>query len=131
MADEVDIKVVGLRDLIDQFDKLGRSFSHEELLPFELVGKAMFEAVREKTHVETGKLRLSGRHDTHYAGDEWSVEIKFAARPGIFELARGDEPTANHPEGGHFFFNAVEPFLPQIEQNMEELFRKAFGGPAI
>jgi hypothetical protein len=58
-----------------------------------------------KVHVLTGRLRESGHALSEYDDGRWTGTISFARHPGIFELARGDSPTMNHPEGGHFFLN--------------------------
>lgn len=126
MANNIRIEVTGLREMVECFEDLSKPFTHRELSSFEVRFQAAYRAVRGATHVDTGRLRLSGRADTHYDGDEWSGEMSFLAHPGVFELARGNAPSAQHPEGGHFFFNAVEPFLPGFEDDIDNAIRMAF-----
>jgi len=57
-------------------------------------------------HVITGHLKAEGRPSSSFSGDVWEGTIAYPRRPGIFELARGNSPTLNHPEGGHGFFRS-------------------------
>jgi hypothetical protein len=85
-----------------------------------------FQAVQDGVHVITGDLKSSGVPRTHYDGDTWEGEIEYDEDPGIFELARGDEATANHPEGGHGFFDRVEPFIQKFHADVNAFFEDAF-----
>lgn len=58
-----------------------------------------------RVHVITGQLKASGHPSSEFDGTTWTGTISFARYPGIYELARGDSPTLNHPEGGHYFFD--------------------------
>jgi len=120
------INVVGLEAMQKPFDKGAKGPSYRDLTGFERLTDSAYRAVRTKTHVDTGGLRRSGFPATHFDGEEWSGTISFARNPGIFELARGNTPSKAHPEGGHFFFEAVEPFLPLFENEVKNYFRRLF-----
>lgn len=125
----IHIEVIGL-------DAMQKAFGNLENLGFQQVGRfektfaETFTAVDAKVHVLTGGLKASGVPRTHFDGDTWQGEIEFDRYPGIFELARGDSPTLNHPEGGHNFFDAVDPFIPIFEENVNQVFEDAFNESA-
>lgn len=125
-ADRLYIDVDGLDKMVEEFGNAAGPIDFKVISKFEKTFHSSFLAVRGRTHVDTGYLRFSGITRTHFDGDEWSGEIAFARNPGIFELARGDTPTYTHPEGGHFFFNAVEAFIPELQDHVESFFRDAF-----
>jgi hypothetical protein len=75
-----------------------------------------FAATQFQVHVLSGGLKASGHPESEYDGAVWSGTLVYARHPGIFELARGDSPTANHPEGGHFFFDAAHRFNAEYKQ---------------
>jgi hypothetical protein len=81
-----------------------------------------FTEASAKVHVITGRLKSSGRPESSYEGGRWEGTIAFARHPGVFELARGDEtPTANHPEGQHFFLNpAGENYLESVKREIDD-----------
>lgn len=81
-----------------------------------LTGYTITEA---RVHVITGVLKASGHPFSHHAEDSWEGTIAFAGNPGIFELARGDAATENHPEGGHYFF---DPGGPTFERMVRQAF---------
>lgn len=124
-AVSIYIEVVGL-------DAMQKSFGDLENLGFKAIGRfektfaATFTAVENKVHVLTGDLKASGLPRTHFDGDTWTGEIDYDRYPGIFELARGDSPTLNHPEGGHNFFDAVDAFIAQYDDDVDAVFRDAF-----
>lgn len=128
MTDTVSlhIEVVGLDAMQYAFAKGAQPISFKEIFNFEKTFAEAFAATKEAVHVDTGFLQASGIPSTHFDGDEWEGEIDYARYPGIFELARGDKPTKFHPEGGHFFFNAVEPFIPQLDDDVDSVFRAIF-----
>lgn len=72
-----------------------------------------FEAIQEDVHVITGQLKAGGRPESTFDGEEWTGTISFPRHPGIFELARGNAPTQNHPEGGHYFFRSSYEVTPE------------------
>lgn len=65
-----------------------------------------FAQTQADVHVITGYLKASGHPSSSYDGDVWEGTIHYVRKPGIFELARRDTPTLNHPEGGHGFFRS-------------------------
>lgn len=120
------LEVHGLDSMIKQFGAVGKGPTWKDTARFEATFAESYAAVADAVHVITGKLKGSGVPMTGYDGDTWWGEIEYARNPGIFELARGDVPTQNHPEGGHGFFDRVTPFIPRYEQNVDEFFRGAF-----
>lgn len=121
------ITVIGLDSMQSAFAKGARGLSYRELTGFEKTLQSAYRATRLATHVETGGLRRSVRPSSHFDGDEWSGEVTAARYPGIFELARGQTPTKNRPAPtDHFFFNAVEPFIPEFSDNVDAVFRAIF-----
>lgn len=116
----------GLREMIDQFGHLANPADFKGIGRLEKTFAQTFAAVQDGVHEITGKLKASGVPRTHYDGITWEGEIEFDANPGIFELARGDEPTANHPEGGHGFFDKIDPFLEVFDRNVSQTFEDAF-----
>jgi len=96
---EVDADAV-----IRELDRLARGpGAGETTFRLEAILVSAFAATQERVHVMTGVLKASGHPTSGFDGETWTGEIGFARHPGIFELARGDQPTLNHPEGGHYF----------------------------
>lgn len=91
---------------------------------FEAAMLQGFMATSEHVHVITGGLKASGHTSSEYQADVWTGTIAFARHPGIFELARKNTPTANHPEGGHDFFNEPDSgghqFVDLVKQHIED-----------
>lgn len=75
---------------------------------FESVLLGSFGVTQGHVHVITGALKASGHPSSEFDGEVWRSTIAYARYPGIFELARGNMPTENHPEGSHFFFDPPE-----------------------
>lgn len=90
-------------DATRELDRLAAG-PHSVVPEFEGILLSSFAAVAAKVHVITGQLKSSGHPSSSFDGLRWEGTIHFARHPGIFELARHDHPTLNHPEGGHFFF---------------------------
>jgi hypothetical protein len=103
----VTIKVtVDFHDVIEELDRLGRGpGAGKTTMALESILATSFSAVLAKVHVLSGGLKASGHPSSEFDGDRWVGTIHFARHPGIFELARGNAPTLNHPEGGHYFFD--------------------------
>lgn len=91
---------------------------------FEAVFMGGFAAADAAVHVITGVLKGSGHVQSSFDGHTWSATMSFARHPGIFELARHDQPTLNHPEGGHDFFAPAY----QTDQPFKEEIYKFLGG---
>jgi hypothetical protein len=93
-----------------------------------MAGFAMSEA---RVHVITGFLKASGHVVTHDDPANWMGSMEFARYPGVFELARGNAPTGNHPEGGHYFFDEGGPFfLREAREAIWEWITDGRGGDA-
>jgi hypothetical protein len=102
-------------------DELDRLAAGPDTGRFESILLAGFMETAAKVHVITGELKASGRPESSYDGGRWEGTIAFARHPGVFELARGDAPTKNHPEGEHFFFDpAGENYLDAVKREMDE-----------
>lgn len=102
-----------------ELDRISRGPDQRTIAAFEtalLTGYATSEA---RAHVITGRLKASGHPSSHHGEGSWEGTISFAGKPGIFELARGDKPTGNHPEGGHYFF---DPGGPAFERAVRQAF---------
>ena len=87
---------------IAELDRLAKG---PDTTTFEAALAAGLATTDAKVHEITGHLRSSGHPVSEDKGGEWEGTIAYARYPGIYELARGDRPTRNHPEGGHFFFD--------------------------
>jgi hypothetical protein len=93
----------------DELDRLAFGPAGLTLVEMEAALIAGYIATEAQVHVETGFLKSSGHPSSSFDGARWEGEIGFARYPGIFELARGNAPTKNHPEGGHYFFDESGP----------------------
>lgn len=71
---------------------------------FDAIMTTYYGLVAAKVHILTGRLKASGHMTSSWDGGQWDGEMGFLRHPGIFELARGNTPTKNHPEGGHHFY---------------------------
>lgn len=126
MTTGVTLEITGLSRIIENLERMGDKPDFKSLARFETALAVVFAAVEERVHVITGKLLASGFTTSSFDGSEWAGTIEYAYHPGIFELARGNEPTKNHPEGEHNFFDAAwevgpEMFGQTLEQWFEEL----------
>lgn len=92
-----------------ELDRLARGPAGETIAEMEAALVAGYVATEARVHRITGFLQASGHPTSSFDGDRWDGEIDYARHPGIFELARGDAPTAHHPEGGHYFFSESGP----------------------
>lgn len=114
-----------------ELDRLAAGPGPETIARFEGALAQGTSATELRAHVITGHLRASVHSDSSFTGEEWTGTISAARYPGIFELARGDTPTQNHPEGGHYFF---DPGGPQFEHDVREAIwdwvTGGMGGPA-
>lgn len=99
---------VDMSDVIQELDRLARGpGAGETTFRLEAILVSAFAATQEQVHVITGALKGSGHPTSQFDGETWTGEISYARHPGIFELARGNHPTKNHPEGGHYFLAAA------------------------
>lgn len=100
-----------------ELDRLAAGPGSETVMRMETALAEGTSITEARAHVITGYLKASVSSDSSFAIDIWTGTIKAARHPGIFELARGDSPTFNHPEGGHYFF---DPGGPQFEHDVRE-----------
>jgi hypothetical protein len=105
---------VDFSQVIRELDRLGSGPGHGGTT-FRLEGimLANFQETQQAVHVITGHLKAEGHPSSSFDGDKWEGTISYPRKPGIFELARGNRPTQNHPEGGHYFFESSYEETPQ------------------
>lgn len=100
-----------------ELDRLAAGPGGETVLRMEAALAAGYITTEARVHVITGYLKASGQPSSSFDGELWEGTIDFARYPGIFELARGNSPTMNHPEGGHYFFDPGGPeFLREVRR---------------
>jgi len=104
---------VDAQAVIAELDRLAKG---PDPMAFESILMSSFAEVSARVHVITGVLRGSGHPQSGFDGDTWTGKMSFVRHPGIFELARGDTPTANHPEGGHHFYEPAYRTPDQYKQ---------------
>lgn len=92
-------------DIDEVVQELDRLIQGPDLAEFESAMLQGYLATADRVHVITGFLKGSGNTSSQTGTGSWKGTIGFARYPGIYELALGDVPTKNHPEGGHFFFD--------------------------
>ena len=91
-------------EVIRELDRLARGpGAGETTFRLEAILTGAFAATQERVHVITGALKGGGHPVSGFDGETWTGEIAYPRDPGIFELARGNAPTLNHPEGEHYF----------------------------
>jgi hypothetical protein len=100
--------------VIHELDRLGAGPGGDGTT-FRLEGIMLenFQQTQEDAHVITGHLKAEGHPSSSFDGDKWEGTISYPRKPGIFELARGNKPTLNHPEGGHYFFRSSYEDTPE------------------
>lgn len=92
-------------DIDEVVAELDRLIQGPDLGEFESAMLQGYLTTADRVHVITGFLKGSGNTSSKIESGSWEGTIGFARYPGIYELARGDSPTLNHPEGGHFLFD--------------------------
>jgi hypothetical protein len=111
---------VGVRfevDISGPLAELDRLVKGPDPAEFEAALAAGLAGTQAKVHEITGFLKQSGHPQSEMDEGSWRGTISYARHPGIFELARGDRPTRNHPEGGHYFFSpAGEAYTGQVKR---------------
>lgn len=106
--------VVDDREVMAELDRLSKG---PDQMPFEAALAQGYMTVANNVHVITARLKGSGFPHSSAEDDSWEGTISFARHPGIFELARGDSPTLNHPEGGHYFFDpGGEEYVDEVKK---------------
>jgi hypothetical protein len=115
----------------DELDRLARGPGAETIAEMETALLEGYTLTEGRVHVITGRLLASGHPDSSFSGDAWEGVINFAHYPGIFELARANAATRNHPEGGHYFFDPGGPiFEKKVRQAMWDWVTDYKGGDA-
>ncbi len=112
------------RDATRELDRLAGG-PHSVVPQFESILLGSFAAVEARVHVITGALKASGHPSSEFDGIRWEGTLHFARHPGIFELARGDQPTLNHPEGEHGFFDPAYDTGAEYEEAVLDFLRGA------
>lgn len=130
MPEKVEI-VTTLQQMVADFTELEKRPGYKEFTRLEERLARAFEASQGVVHVLSGGLRTSGIPHSSYDGDVWTGGIDYARNPGIFELALGDEPSLNHPEGEHgaYLTTAVDPYANQIGEVIDEMMTDCLGSP--
>jgi hypothetical protein len=100
-----------------ELDRLIKGPAGATLLEMEAALAAGALATEARVHIITGYLKGSGTTRSSASLDGWEGEIDYARHPGIFELWRNNWPTANHPSGGHYFF---DPGGPDFERGVRQ-----------
>lgn len=119
---------VDMRDVIRELDRLAHGPGGDgTTFRFESIWLRGFAATQAKVHVLTGVLKSTGHPTTTYEGDRWSGEVDYTRHPGIFELARGNKPTLNHPEGGHYFLGPMYDTDEEMKQACLDFLRGEHG----
>jgi len=114
-----------------ELDRLAAGPAGETVVAMESALMNGFIVTEARVHVITGFLKASGHPSSSFDGQQWEGEIDFARYPGIFELARGNMPTKNHPEGGHYFFEPGGPdFERGVRHAMWDFVTRGMGGAA-
>lgn len=114
-----------------ELDRLAVGPVGETVLAMEAALMAGYVTTEARVHVITGYLKASGHPSSSFDGEQWEGEIDFARYPGIYELARGNSPTLNHPEGGHYFFDPGGPdFEHAVRQAVWDFITDGRGGEA-
>lgn len=115
----------------EELDRLMKGPEGPTFMAMEAALLAGYTLSLARAHVITGALKGSVHPDSHNSGAVWEGSILAARDPGIYELARGDHPTHNHPEGGHYFFDPGGPsFERGVRQSMWEYVTDGEGGNA-
>ena len=90
----------------EELDRLAKGPDMRTIARFEAALLEGFTITEGRVHVITGQLAGSGHPASHHDETTWEGVINYDRYPGIFELARGDEPTRYHPfPGRHYFFD--------------------------
>lgn len=123
---EIDLDGAG-----HELDRLAKGPAGETVMRMEGALLTGFMASEARVHVITGYLKSTLHPSSEFSGDTWTGTIAAARHPGIFELARGNAPTGNHPEGGHYFFGpGGQTFEREVRHAIWDWVTDDRGGPA-
>jgi hypothetical protein len=122
--------VVDLDGAGDELDRLARGPGPVTIGKWEGALMVAYAATEARVHVITGELLASGHPSSSFDLTSWTGEISFARDPGVFELARDDQPTRHHA-GGHYFFDPAGPlFEYEVRQAFWDWITDGRGGHA-
>jgi hypothetical protein len=123
---EVDLDGAG-----DELDRLAHGPGGETVGRMDAALLSGFATTEGRVHVISGYLKSTLHPSSEFTGDTWTGEMSAARDPGIFELARGDRPTAHHPGGGHYFFGpGGQDFERGVREAVWDWVTDGKGGPA-
>lgn len=123
---EVDLNGAG-----HELDRLAEGPAGATVMRMEAALMSGYSVSLARVHVITGYLKSTLHPSSSFSGDVWEGTISAARYPGIFELARGDRPTGNHPEGGHYFFGpGGQDFEREVRYAIWDWVTDGEGGPA-
>lgn len=126
-----EVNLYGPRGAGFELDRLAEGPGGETILRFESALAAGVSMTEARVHIITGFLKSSVHPESSFDGESWEGSIDASRYPGIYELARGDSPTLNHPEGGHYFFDPGGPyFLHEVREAVWDWVTAGHGGPA-
>ena len=90
----------------DELDRIARGPDARTIAAWEAALLEGYTVTEGRVHVISGDLLATGEPSSHHDEGSWTGTISYARYPGIYELARGDAPTAHHPAPGrHYFFD--------------------------
>lgn len=122
----VTVDLYGPRGAGYELDRLEKGPAGDTLDRMEASLASHAVAVEARTHVITGYLKGTIRSYSDFAGAVWEGTIAGARFPGIYELARGDTPTKEHPYPGHH--NFFGPHGPAYEKEIRQAVWEFCGG---
>jgi hypothetical protein len=116
----------------DELDRLSHGPDNTTIARFEAALLKGYMITEERVHVITGELLASGHPSSNRDPGTWEGVISYARYPGIFELARGDAASAEHPyPGRHYFFDpGGHEFEKDVRQAFWDWVTDYKGGPA-
>jgi hypothetical protein len=116
----------------DELDRLARGPDARTISAMEAALMLGYAITEKRVHVITGDLLASGHPSSSFDRFTWSGEIDYDRHPGIFELARGDVATSEHPyPGRHYFFDpGGHEFLAGVRQAFWDWVTDYKGGKA-
>lgn len=131
MTIRFEVSLYGPRGVGLELDRLAEGPGAATIMEMESALATGTVTTEARAHVITGYLKASVHSESSFSGDDWEGTIMAAGHPGIFELARGNMPTQNHPEGGHYFFDPGGPdFERAVRQAVWDWVTNSEGGPA-
>lgn len=110
-----EVELYGPKGAGFELDRLAEGPTGETVMRMEAALAEATVVTEGRIHVITGGLKASLHPSSSFDGDSWEGTLSAARHPGIFELARGNAPTMNHPEGGHYFY---DPGGPDFERDV-------------